>query len=75
MSALARRNVIRQPIAVAEGEVPDLSRAETKQGLDPQLQHLIGDRLRSYYSELLSEPVPDRFLDLLKGFDAPKRRH
>lgn len=33
--------------------------------LPPELQGQIGQRLREAYSELISEPVPDRFVDLL----------
>lgn len=38
--------------------------------LDPKLDAIIGDRLRSYYDTLLSEPVPDRILELLSQLDA-----
>lgn len=38
--------------------------------LDPQLDAIIGARLRSYYDTLLSEPVPDRILELLSQLDA-----
>lgn len=38
--------------------------------LDPQLDAIIGARLRSYYDTLLSEPVPDRILELLMQLDA-----
>ena len=31
---------------------------------------MIGKRLRAYYEEIASEPVPDRFLDLLNELEA-----
>jgi hypothetical protein len=31
----------------------------------------IGRRLREAYDEILNEPVPDRFLDLLRKLDKP----
>ena len=41
---------------------------------DPKLNRLaqtrIGDQLRSMYDELLVQPVPDRFKDLLQKLDA-----
>jgi hypothetical protein len=40
--------------------------------LDPRLQAYIGEQLRSYYADLLSEPVPERLVALLKRLD---RRH
>lgn len=40
--------------------------------LDPELQIQIGEQLRSYYAELMSEPVPDRLVELLNRLD---RKH
>jgi hypothetical protein len=40
--------------------------------LDSRLQAHIGEQLRSYYAELMDEPVPSRFVDLLKRLD---RKH
>ncbi len=34
-------------------------------GLEPELQDHIGRQLRAVYEEVLNEPVPDRFLQLL----------
>lgn len=39
--------------------------------LDRQIQARIGEQLRSMYDELLQQPVPDRFADLLRKLDAP----
>ncbi len=46
------------------------------QAVAPELQAQIGEQLRRYYADLLEEPVPDRFLDLIGRFDAVHgRRH
>lgn len=34
------------------------------------MQDLLGEKLRAYYNEVVSEPVPDRFDQLLKELDA-----
>ncbi|MFN0190995.1 MAG: NepR family anti-sigma factor [Aestuariivirga sp.] len=39
----------------------------------PQISDLIGDRLRTYYDEVASQPVPGRFLDLLDQLEAKSR--
>ena len=36
----------------------------------PEISDQIGRQLRSVYNDVLSQPVPDRFLDLLKDIDA-----
>ncbi len=35
----------------------------------PDVTDLIGQRLRTYYSEVAEQPVPDRFLSLLDKLD------
>jgi hypothetical protein len=40
-----------------------------RQGPDGTVERAIGSRLRAYYDELAREPVPDRFVDLLKRLD------
>jgi hypothetical protein len=40
--------------------------------LDPKLQAHIGEQLRAYYAGLMSEPVPERLVELLKRLD---RKH
>ncbi|WP_372424902.1 NepR family anti-sigma factor [Salinarimonas chemoclinalis] len=37
--------------------------------LDRAIQSRIGDQLRAMYSELMDQPVPDRFKDLLAQLD------
>lgn len=51
---------------------------------DSQMQfgvpNAIGDRLKAYYNDVASEPVPDRFISLLEALDraeagkTPKKR-
>ena len=38
-------------------------------GLEPELQDHIGIQLRAVYNEVLNEPVPDRFLQLLADLE------
>ena len=35
----------------------------------PEISDQIGRQLRSVYNDVLDQPVPDRFLDLLKNLD------
>lgn len=42
----------------------ELSPSQTQ--LPAELQGQIGQRLREAYNELISEPVPDRFINLLQ---------
>jgi len=41
--------------------------------LSPDLQAHIGNRLRALYDGVLSEPVPDRFLDLLDKLEQAEK--
>jgi hypothetical protein len=41
--------------------------------LDPKVEAMIGAKLRSYYDTLMSEPVPDRIVELLRQLDAKER--
>ena len=43
-------------------------------GLDRNIQARIGDNLRAMYDELLQQPVPDRFKDLLGQFEKQNDR-
>jgi hypothetical protein len=36
----------------------------------PEVSDLIGERLRNFYEEVAKQPVPDRFIDLLKQLEA-----
>ena len=63
-----------------DGAMPGKSRdtSPSDPTLDRPTQGRIGDQLRAMYDDLLNQPVPDRFADLLarlkpKDPDAPKR--
>lgn len=36
---------------------------------DPRIQCEIGRQLRAFYDDVISEPVPDRFLELLRQLE------
>ena len=40
--------------------------------LGPEIQGKIGQLLRKYYDDVVSQGVPDRFSDLLKRLDKPE---
>lgn len=42
---------------------------ESKGSPDPVIEEAIGRQLRKLYDEVASEPVPDRFADLLKQLE------
>ncbi len=42
--------------------------------LEPELQAFIGRQLQATYDEVLNEPVPDRFLDLLRQLEGDPAR-
>ncbi|HEV2677677.1 MAG TPA: NepR family anti-sigma factor [Aliidongia sp.] len=44
-------------------------------GLDADVETHIGGRLRAMYDSVLREPVPDRFLDLLRQIDDKMSGH
>lgn len=48
----------------------DAPRANARPELDRATQARIGDQLRAMYSELLQQPVPDRFAELIGKLDA-----
>jgi hypothetical protein len=39
--------------------------------MERDLQAMIGNRLRARYAEILAEPIPDKFLDLINRLDQP----
>lgn len=43
--------------------------AKSKGRLGPEIQNRIGHQLRSMYSDVVNEGVPDRFAELLKQLD------
>lgn len=40
-----------------------------RKALSPEVQNKIGHQLRSMYSDVVSEGVPDRFAELIKQLD------
>lgn len=42
---------------------------ETRSGADMDIHARIGTRLKAYYEDILTEPVPDRFEHLLRQLD------
>lgn len=43
--------------------------------LDPRIQDAIGRSLKAHYDDLVSSPVPDKFLVLLAELEEKERRH
>jgi hypothetical protein len=41
----------------------------------PEIADQIGRHLRSVYNDVLVQPIPDRFLDLLKDLDPTPPQH
>src|SRR5262245_18078902 len=42
---------------------------------DSSVERAIGSRLRAYYDEVAREPVPERFVELLKQLDDDSKKH
>ncbi len=40
-----------------------------KGGVDPRIQNEIGKHLRAIYDDVISEPVPSKFMDLLEQLE------
>ena len=63
------------PARGAKGDAPARSRRRSpKSGasVQMQVQDHIGRQLRAVYDDLLNQPVPDRFLELLEQLDQGK---
>lgn len=43
--------------------------------LPTDVQVKIGEKLKAIYDDVVRQPVPDRFLDLLNKLDAPASGH
>ena len=41
--------------------------------LPPHVASFLGEQLQTYYAQLMSEPVPERFVQLLKQLDGKER--
>lgn len=42
--------------------------------IDEHIQRRIGAKLRNYYDELLNEPIPEKFIELLVKLDEKERK-
>jgi hypothetical protein len=62
-------NKAKSSAAAARQAHVSLSNETSEPGLDRNIQARIGDNLRAMYDELLQQPVPDRFRDLLGQFE------
>lgn len=51
------------------GSLRPSSTAPQRTRRKPSIQDHIGQELRAMYDEVLQQPIPDRFLDLLKALD------
>ncbi len=60
--------------AARETSVSHSHGPSSEPGLDRNIQARIGDNLRAMYDELLQQPVPDRFKDLLGQFEQQSDR-
>lgn len=49
---------------------PETDGAEAEVVLDPKVQESIGRSLKAHYDDLISAPIPDRFLVLLAQLEA-----
>jgi hypothetical protein len=57
------------PDRIARPSDPGGSEKTDKKGMAPELQAHIGRHLRAVFDEVAREPVPDRFLQLLKELE------
>ncbi|WP_298953924.1 NepR family anti-sigma factor [uncultured Methylobacterium sp.] len=57
------------PGAEAPEEAAHLALGDEQPALDRNVQTRIGSHLRAMYDELMQQPIPDRFIDLLAGLD------
>jgi hypothetical protein len=52
-----------------DGEIGSPSTASKNKRRKPSVQDHIGQELRAMYDEVLQQPIPDRFLELLNALD------
>lgn len=45
-----------------------------KANIDPRIQTEIGKHLRAVYDDVISEPVPSKFMDLLEALERSSRK-
>jgi hypothetical protein len=62
-----------RPMNIASGG--RMGNAGKRGAMDQSVERAIGSRLRAYYDEVAREPVPDRFVELLKRLDDESKKH
>lgn len=62
-------------ILPSDGEEPEneVSGLEEDVTLDHRIQDVLGKALRAYSQDIVSEPIPDKFLALLAQLEAKER--
>jgi hypothetical protein len=60
----ARKNKEPKMRTDAQGRTPD-----GKANIDPRIQSEIGKRLRAIYDDVINEPVPNKFMELLEKLE------
>jgi hypothetical protein len=58
--------------AGTENRMVETGRKNKAPALPTDVQHKIGEKLKAIYDDVVRQPVPDRFLDLLEKLDAPR---
>lgn len=53
---------------------PDHERGDLPVALDERIQSQIGQQLSSFYRELVNQPIPDSFMDLLAKLDQAEQK-
>jgi len=65
--AWRRSTIERQPMKRPRSKKPSLNEVRLR-------QQAIGVRLRQIFDEVVNEPVPEEFLQILRGADEPRPR-
>ena len=60
------RRTASEPPASTARDAPDEGEAADPPQPSADIQSYIGTHLRAFYDDVASQPVPDRFLDLMK---------
>lgn len=63
----------RSPAGGAGGD-PKRGRRPGRPPVNETLQHVIGSQLKAAYDEVVRQPVPDRFIELLSALEEKKER-
>ena len=77
-SARSEGDVKHQPVPERQSAMntqrPSYDRKAPRGMLDRSLQAQLGRQLRSIFSDIASEPVPERFIKLLEELEAKEKR-